>query len=329
MSAEKSTNDPIVIGMGFDANYAKHAGVTIASIVTETRSAPVEFVIVHEGVGPELQKQVEACGRGAKFTWFEISNSRLLRLPGIDHISRATFFRFALTEVLPLECKRIIYLDCDLITLRDLGALWSHDLKGAPLAAAIDPGIDPDAFANLWDLSPNKLGYFNAGVLVLDIAQIRAEGLFDRAVSLLEAHWNKIKWLDQDALNVIMWETGRLLMSSGTCRHSCTNHKTVKLLSLLVHAIDGLLSCTIPAFESRGCARTITRTPGYITTILDGRLSSARFCRRPALRRLGLRTGVCVPHTVFGGGPVRRLVAARLRSHLDIKDFDFQSAGAG
>lgn len=205
MSAEKSTNDPIVIGMGFDANYAKHAGVTIASIVTETRSAPVEFVIVHEGVGPELQKQVEACGRGAKFTWFEISNSRLLRLPGIDHISRATFFRFALTEVLPLECKRIIYLDCDLITLRDLGALWSHDLKGAPLAAAIDPGIDPDAFANLWDLSPNKLGYFNAGVLVLDIAQIRAEGLFDRAVSLLEAHWNKIKWLDQDALNVIMW----------------------------------------------------------------------------------------------------------------------------
>lgn len=191
--------------MGFDATYAKHAGVTIASVVKETRSAPVEFVIVHEGVGAALQKQVEACGRGAKFTWFEISNSRLLKFPGIDHISRATFFRFALTEILPAECQRVIYLDCDLIVLRDLGGMWRHDLQGAPIAAVDDPGVDPASFRTLWDLPTDTRGYFNAGVLVLDIARIRAEGIFDSAVAVLESQWDKIKWLDQDALNVVLW----------------------------------------------------------------------------------------------------------------------------
>jgi lipopolysaccharide biosynthesis glycosyltransferase len=60
-------------------------------------------------------------------------------------------------------------------------------------------------FAQRWDLAPNTLGYFNAGVLVLDFARIRAEGIFESAVSLLETQWDKIKWLDQDALNVATW----------------------------------------------------------------------------------------------------------------------------
>jgi lipopolysaccharide biosynthesis glycosyltransferase len=205
MSMSAPPEGPIVVCMGFDRNYAKHAGVTIASVVTETRSSPVEFVIVHEGVTPELQRRVEACGRGAKFTWFEISDSRLLSLSGAGHISRATFFRFALTEVLPQSCARAIYLDCDLVTLRDLGALWRYDLKGAPVAAVADPAVDPDAFAALWGLPRNDCGYFNAGVLVLDIERIRTEGIFDRAVSLFETDWDKIKWVDQCALNVVLW----------------------------------------------------------------------------------------------------------------------------
>lgn len=205
MSIQASTNEPIIVGMGFDSNYAKHAGVAIASVVKETRSAPVEFVIVHEGVSPELRRQVEACGRGAKFTWFEIANSRLLKFSGVYHISRATFFRFALTEVLPPECTRILYLDCDLVVLRDLEPLWRFDLRGAPLAAVADPGVDPVAFARLWDLPEDKGGYFNAGVLLLDIARIRADCVFERAVSVLESQWSKITLLDQDALNVVVW----------------------------------------------------------------------------------------------------------------------------
>lgn len=92
--------------------------------------------------------------------------------------------------VLPVE--RVLYLDADVLIRDDLGALWNTDLNGKPIGTVRDVGF-PMGHDDM-ERSP----YFNAGVLLMDLAHIRGtvNVLRTAAEAFLDA-----KYADQDALN--------------------------------------------------------------------------------------------------------------------------------
>jgi lipopolysaccharide biosynthesis glycosyltransferase len=46
------------------------------------------------------------------------------------------FARFLIPDLLPPEIDRVIYLDQDVLVLKDLTALWEINMDGYPIAAA-------------------------------------------------------------------------------------------------------------------------------------------------------------------------------------------------
>jgi lipopolysaccharide biosynthesis glycosyltransferase len=92
--------------------------------------------------------------------------------------------------LLPVE--RILYLDADTLVRRNFRPLWEADLQGKPLGAVVDVGHPMG-----WD-KDHKQPYFNAGVLLLDLAKARERLPELKALSL--GHENA-KYRDQDALN--------------------------------------------------------------------------------------------------------------------------------
>ncbi|MBY0564330.1 MAG: glycosyltransferase family 8 protein [Hyphomonadaceae bacterium] len=204
--------DPINIAFGIDAAYAPHAACVIASIVRHAPDGRFRFIVLHGDIARPLQLRVESVAPQASFTWLEISDDEIPELPAQPqdrtHLQRPTLFRLALARRAPADWRRVIYLDADLIVMRDIREIWRADLDGAPIGAAIDSFVDEAAFAKRWDL-PAGGSYFNAGVLLLDLDQIRAQNAFSATLDFQVAH--RPAFNDQDALNYVFWRRWKRL----------------------------------------------------------------------------------------------------------------------
>lgn len=118
------------------------------------------------------------------------------------HVTKATFYRLLLGEMLKED--KCIYLDSDVIVRCDLKELYSYDLQSDYLAGVRDLWIDlleesvreeRRVKTNL----PSMDQYINAGVLLLNLKQIRK----DRMPEMFCAHMKiNYPFEDQDILNV-------------------------------------------------------------------------------------------------------------------------------
>jgi len=196
---------PLEIVCGVDSAYAPHLGVLLRSISSSNTSSLIRVHVLHDGVNDHLQKKVESCAPHLTIEWHGIVDHQALGFQPLLQISRATYLRLIIDDVLSPLIKRVLYLDVDMIVNGDLTPLWSTDLKGNPCAAVVDPGIPADAFAAKHALSPSA-PYFNAGVLLLDLELIRNEGLLKKAIKILADPNQECEYADQDALNIVFWD---------------------------------------------------------------------------------------------------------------------------
>lgn len=202
----------VTVALGFDDGYVPHAAAVIASIAEASDAAAYRFLLLNTGVSKERQKQVESVAPAAEFIWIEVGAEHLpeLKVKGsIAHVNHATFLRLVLDRMAPADCDRVIYLDADLIVTGDLRDLWAVDLDGAVVAGTHDQFIKAADFAGQWKLPAATLGYFNAGVLLIDLKQVREEQLFSKALGFILE--NNPAFADQDALNWALWNRWRVV----------------------------------------------------------------------------------------------------------------------
>lgn len=200
--------DIINVALASDDNYAQHLAVVIASTVLNSRLSGDNFCfyIINDGIGEEKQAKIlqTADSFGSKIVFVDTpENLSDVYISG--HLSRATYFRLALPDLLPQNVKKIIYLDVDLVVLQDLADMWAVDIAGYGLAATKDLGImcssrlcKQKIAAIGWKPEAN---YFNAGVLVLNIDFWREHNSSQEIIDLILN--NSFPHHDQDALNKI------------------------------------------------------------------------------------------------------------------------------
>lgn len=198
--------DFINIVLASDDNYAQHTAVTMASVLHNTKSPrKIFFFLIDDEIKPEnklkITKTVENMHGNIEFV--KIKNNDLNNCYVSGELSRASYFRLDISNILSEKIKKIIYLDCDLLVYADIAELWALDMQEKPLAAACDLGIM--ASGRLRDQKNNYIGlaydapYFNAGVLVMDLQLWRLGNYAVDVIAL--ASDNKFPNHDQDALN--------------------------------------------------------------------------------------------------------------------------------
>ncbi len=125
------------------------------------------------------------------------------------YISEATYLRLLIPQLLPETVEKVIYLDCDLIVLKDLTELWQIPIDDAPLLAAQDvsaPYVSSPMGLRLY----KELGleadakYLNAGVLVINVALWREEAIAADIFRYLAEKREFVQFHDQDGLNAIL-----------------------------------------------------------------------------------------------------------------------------
>src|SRR5215813_8207677 len=108
-----------------------------------------------------------------------------------------------------LNVPRLIYLDGDVLVLRDLSQLFDFELlPGKVLAAVRDseplsPGDDSPVVAKAMKL-PAKGPYFNSGVMLINLDELRRQHFFQRAIEFLNIWSGKYRFHDQSAINFLL-----------------------------------------------------------------------------------------------------------------------------
>ena len=206
-----------VVPVVFASNdeYAPYAGVAIESILRNAGEGNFyRIYMLYDRMSRYHRESLEQIRRSnASVHCIDVSKRvDALREDLFEraHFTRETYFRFLIPELFSFYDK-IIYLDCDLVVRADLAELLAEEL-GTDLAAAVW-NRSAGNFANQrLELGLELERYVNAGVLVINVRQWRAEDTAAACLrTLRETPREQLLCLDQDVLNMVCKDRIRLL----------------------------------------------------------------------------------------------------------------------
>lgn len=220
-------NDPAVV-LAADDNFAMPLAATVRSALDNLAAGrKLNIYILDGGIGETNKRRLERSWPEERrhVTWVDVDASALTDVPTSGHVNLVSYFRILLPSLLPAELRRVIYLDSDLIVRTDLTQLWNCEMGSNLCLAAQDcaaPYLDataalvsypqcgrhlgsPRPVANYRELGLDPLAaYFNAGVLLVDLAGWRDAELPRQMIACLETNQQHVLWWDQYAMNVVL-----------------------------------------------------------------------------------------------------------------------------
>jgi lipopolysaccharide biosynthesis glycosyltransferase len=242
---------PIAVVVAADDNYALPLAVTVQSALDSLPSdAHIELYVIDGGISPESRQRLLESWNDSRLRvrWLEFNLSLLDGMKVSGHVTRMTYARLLLPQLLPVDLERVIYLDSDLIVLHELAKLWQQPVDGVACGACQDPSapwLDAEhmlpnysccgRFLSAARPIPNfhELGldacepYFNAGVLLVNLRYWREHSITERAIECLHANQPHVLWWDQYALNVVLhrrWRALDIRWNQGTVAYRFPSH---------------------------------------------------------------------------------------------------------
>lgn len=135
------------------------------------------------------------------------------RLPYNSQWSIETYYRLMMLELLPQTIDRILYLDGDMVINKSLSDLYHAEFEGAEIIACDDKsGLNtPDSYGPkhnemFREAYAQGYRYFNAGVMLLNIEEMRKKYSFQTYLDAIDAWDYKMEAPDQDILNWVHWK---------------------------------------------------------------------------------------------------------------------------
>lgn len=126
--------------------------------------------------------------------------------------SKAAYSRYFIGRI--PDADRIIYIDTDIIVMRDISEILNIDLEGKTIAAVRDISVrlkpDQPRIVNVLGMKKSS-DYFNSGVIIVDMAKWRERKSEDNLIKISKDMFDKLDCQDQDALNIFFEDDTKFL----------------------------------------------------------------------------------------------------------------------
>ncbi len=197
----------MLIALATDKNYLELASILMRSIAKYGDVPEATIIVCADGLSFKEKELLASCAKPLKTRFFDLDASLRQRLANVRITSNwplTTWARVTLPDMVEEKDGKLLYLDSDIVVAKSLRPLFETDLEDSAIAGV---PVDKDA-AFLAGLNKN-LGrpadtpYFNAGVLLIDIANWRKHNFTDKAIDVGSTLGNDLTYLDQDALNSV------------------------------------------------------------------------------------------------------------------------------
>ncbi|RTK98357.1 MAG: DUF4422 domain-containing protein [Proteobacteria bacterium] len=244
--------DSIPIFSLADVNYGIHLGVAISSIVKNSHCpSRLYFYIMDGGIKEEDKIKLRNITDG-RIEFIRMDDTVFANCPLSPdaHFTKHTYYRY-LIPILKPYLNRAIYLDCDLVVTKPIEDLWCFDLSDSIVAACEDtwkyPALD---WKYELGLTSDEF-YFNAGVLLLNLEKMRSLNITEQLFRKTSEMFSKIKYLDQDILNIVLAGQKTLLplkwnlqqtafFETGSTRYSIEEIEIARANPAIIHFSGGI-----------------------------------------------------------------------------------------
>jgi lipopolysaccharide biosynthesis glycosyltransferase len=205
--------NPIHVLLSTDCHYIMPTSVTMKSVSVQNLGSDVVFhIIVDDGVQACHKHQLENIVRNEprhRVEFHKVHREYFANFPQLgrggaksSYITQATYYRLIMTDILPEEVHKVIYMDGDVINTAPLSSLWESPITSYAVGAVTDMAEDWHDFSRLgYD---RKYGYFNAGVLLINLDYWREHHLKEQFLKLIAEEPERIVLHDQDVLNIVL-----------------------------------------------------------------------------------------------------------------------------
>ncbi len=230
----------IDIVFAVDDRYCQHCSVAIVSILLNCdKSSKFRFHILCEDLCEKSKNKLLSLRNLRSFEmefydlhkFFDFSQFPLNR----GYISKVTYYRLLLIDILPKNIEKVIYLDCDIVVEKDLKELWGIDISEYLAGVCEDEGsVTHQRRMRL----PSQNNYFNAGVIVFNVKKLKTFDLKQKCLNYYKANRDIITLQDQDILNGVLngrckylpicWNTNARIYFNNDLEHTYTREQEVE-----------------------------------------------------------------------------------------------------
>ncbi len=137
----------------------------------------------------------------------EVSKDFLNSAPIGNHFSKEMYYRIFCSNFLPQTLDKILWLDADIIIIKDISDLYSMDFQGCSIIACDErQGVGLEDIARGCNI---RLGrreeqrYFNSGVMLFNLDKIRKQFSEEHVLKLIDLKKDILVSPDQDILNLV------------------------------------------------------------------------------------------------------------------------------
>ncbi len=183
-------------------------GVAIYSLLSNASSTTTYRVyVLSNGIIDENMSRLKdiAKGKYSRHGIVFIDVSELATTCGLPVKERwpvTAWTRVFIPSLLPGEERLVLYCDIDTLVCRDLAELFETPLRGKAIGAVLEHVSHKGShFNERLGMPLDCPGYFNSGVMVLDLEVFRKQNLTEKVLQYAREYSDRLTCPDQDALN--------------------------------------------------------------------------------------------------------------------------------
>lgn len=199
----KIISDRMNIVYATDEKFAEILSVSMESLLEHNSS--VVIYILDNGICEESVKRLKRQADKYDAEMHIMKLKKLKEYAGREllcqtKITTTTYFRLFLSEILPDDVEKVLYIDCDTLICDDLSELYYLNLNNTcgnvaePTAPLMKKKIN---------IKPDDT-YFNAGIMLIDLKRWREERINKKFVDYIEEMEGKISFEDQGVINHVL-----------------------------------------------------------------------------------------------------------------------------
>ena len=189
----------MIIVFTINKSFLLPFAVTLHSLLLHNKGELKKLIVLTDEIPESDQEKIkEIIGdNDIDFELIQISDDDLSGLVTTLHFQKANYYRLLIPEFVRED--KVIYLDADLLILGSLLPIWETPLTNNYLAAVCTPGVSwhPELGVSKED------GYFNSGVMLLNLRKWREENFGRRVIDFVSDNAKLIRYVDQCGLNAL------------------------------------------------------------------------------------------------------------------------------
>lgn len=199
----KTSKNAVNIAMALDEGYLYPTVVSMTSMLeNKNEKSEYHYYIMHPGDfserSKEILKSLERKYPNCVVNLINMENKFKTARQG--HVTTPAYYRLALSDILPTDEDRVIWLDGDTIIFKDLTEMFNLDMTGYCYKGFLDY---PYHLHELDAFGIKSRDYICSGVMLLNLEELRKNDAVSRYEKFIEKNNAKLSCHDQTTINVM------------------------------------------------------------------------------------------------------------------------------